>query len=55
MYVNQFFRALLAVKWSVFFSDQKCVHGFISHFNETTYSKPYTIVKKTYEKSRQTL
>ena len=28
MYVNQFFRALLAFKCSVFFSDQKCVCNF---------------------------
>ena len=53
IYVNQFFRALLAVKCPVFFSDQKYV--FISHFNETTYSKAYTSLKKTYEKSGQIL
>ena len=53
MYVNQFFRALLAVKCPVFFSDQNYV--FISHFNETTYSKAYTSLKKTYEKSGQIL
>ena len=60
MYVNQFFRALLTVKCSTFFSDQKCVCNFpwkafhlrcfifkpcVTHFNDATYSKTYTTVK----------
>ena len=60
MYVKQFFRNLLTVKSSTFFSDQKCVCDFpwktfhlrcfifkpcVTHFNDVTYSKTYTTVK----------
>ena len=60
MYVNQIFRALLAFKCSIFFSDPMCVCNFpqeafdsrcfsfkpcVTHLNTTTYSKAYTTVK----------
>ena len=62
MYVNQFFRARSTVKcFFTFFSDQKCVRNFpwrpfhlrcfifnpcATHFNEATYSKTFTTVKR---------
>ena len=66
MYVNQFFCAILTVKYSTFFYDQKFVRDFpwktfslgcfilepcVTHFNEAAYSKTYTTVKRLNEKS----